>query len=190
MATRKSQTSASVSLPADRPIVGAIVADTHSRPHANIDQWLERDTPDFILHAGDIGDLTVLDALEARAPVFAVRGTIDGRAARTPDIIVFDLNEGETSRLRIVVTHIAVYGPRLRKDARDLAVEHSAQMVICGHSHVPLIARDGPRIVFNPGSIGPRRFTLPITYGLLRFGETGLGLHHVNCETGERWMPS
>ncbi len=74
MATRKSQTSASVSLPADRPIVGAIVADTHSRPHANIDQWLQCAAPDIILHAGDLGDLTVLDAPEAPAPAGAGGG--------------------------------------------------------------------------------------------------------------------
>ncbi len=153
-------------------------------------EWLERDRPDFILHAGDIGQHTVLDGLEAHAPLFAVRGNIDGHAPHTPDVIVLNLEESGAPRLRILLTHIAVYGPKLKKGARELAMKHSANMVVCGHSHVPLIAQDGPRLVFNPGSIGPRRFALPITYGVLEFGESGLALRHVSCETGERWLPS
>lgn len=178
-----------IALPADRAIKAVVVADTHSNPHLKIGDWLAREAPDFIVHGGDIGAPAVLDALAAVAPVYAVRGNIDGHAPHTPDVMLLDLMEGEATRLRIVLTHIAVYGPRLRQDARILAQEHEAQMVICGHSHVPLIARDGPRIVFNPGSIGPRRFALPITFGVLRFGEQGLDLHHVSCETGERWLP-
>ena len=59
----------------------AVVADTHSHPHADAAAQLAARTPDAILHAGDIGELDVLDALRAIAPVFAVRGNIDGRAS-------------------------------------------------------------------------------------------------------------
>jgi hypothetical protein len=62
-------------------------------------------------------------------------------------------------------------------------------MVICGHSHVPFIGRDKGLIVFNPGSIGPRRFQLPIVFGVLRLGPGGISLRHVSCETGETWLP-
>jgi hypothetical protein len=43
--------------------------------------------------------------------------------------------------------------------------------------------------VFNPGSIGPRRFALPIVFGTIDIAQSGVRLAHVDCETGERWMP-
>ena len=100
-----------------------------------------------------------------------------------------DLELGGKHALRILLTHIAVYGPRLRRDVRELAAKHDAQMVVCSHSHVPLIARDGGVVVFNPGSVGPRRFQLPITFGVMELADDGWKLRHVSCETGERWQP-
>ena len=44
-------------------------------------------------------------------------------------------------------------------------------------------------VVFNPGSIGPRRFHLPIVFGVLRVGPGGISMRHVSCETGETWLP-
>jgi hypothetical protein len=54
---------------------------------------------------------------------------------------------------------------------------------------VPFIGRDRGLSVFNPGSIGPRRFSLPIVFGLLELAAGRLSLQHVDCETGARWMP-
>ena len=64
----------------------AVVADTHSHPHAKTAERLLALAPDAILHAGDIGDLAVLDDLAAIAPVIAVRGNIDGRGNALPDV--------------------------------------------------------------------------------------------------------
>jgi uncharacterized protein len=61
----------------------AVVADTHSKPHPATAERLAELEPDAILHAGDIGELSVLDELARRAPVFAVRGNIDA-PARSP----------------------------------------------------------------------------------------------------------
>ncbi|HEX3759569.1 MAG TPA: metallophosphoesterase family protein, partial [Kofleriaceae bacterium] len=58
-----------------------------------------------------------------------------------------------------------------------------------GHSHVPFIGRDRDLTVFNPGSIGPRRFHLPIVFGTLVITPQAVRLAHVDCETGQRWMP-
>jgi predicted phosphodiesterase len=55
--------------------------------------------------------------------------------------------------------------------------------VVCGHSHAPLIARDGRFAVFNPGSIGPRRFMLPISFGVIEVRATGVSMRHIDCET-------
>jgi putative phosphoesterase len=166
-----------------------VVADTHSAPHAAALKHLGALSPDAILHAGDIGALTVLDELGAIAPVFAVRGNIDVRAPSVPDILTLDVVAGNSLLLRILLLHIAVNGPRLRADAARLARSRDASLVVCGHSHVPLIARDGEMSVFNPGSAGPRRFKLPILFGTIEVTPSAVRLAHFACETGQRWEP-
>jgi putative phosphoesterase len=167
----------------------AIVADTHSQPHPRTLEHLAALEPDAILHAGDIGDLAVLDELATVAPVHAVRGNIDVRARDLPDALVIDVTDRDAPRLRILVTHIAVDGPRLRGDAVKLAREAGAALVVCGHSHVPFIGTDRGLAVFNPGSAGPRRFTLPIVFGTLAIDRERIRLAHVDCETGAPWAP-
>lgn len=132
----------------------------------------------------------MLDALEAIAPLFAVRGNIDVRAASLPDVLTLDVVAGDASLLRILIMHIAVSGPRLRADAVRLARAQDASLVVCGHSHVPLIARDQGFSVFNPGSVGPRRFQLPVVFGTIDLSPTVVRLAHFDCETGRRWEPS
>jgi putative phosphoesterase len=167
-----------------------VVADTHSAPHPSTTRQIKALAPDGILHAGDVGDLSVLDALEAIAPLFAVRGNIDVRAPSLPDVLTLDVVAGDTSLLRVLIMHIAVNGPRLRADAVRLARAEGASLVVCGHSHVPLIARDQGFSVFNPGSVGPRRFQLPILFGTIDLTPTAVRLAHFDCETGRRWDPS
>ena len=170
----------------------AVVADTHSAPHAATRARLTAIAPDAILHAGDIGEARVIDELAEIAPVFAVRGNIDTRAA-FPDILTIDLvgnePEGHPRRLRIFLTHIAVAGPRLRADVARMARAERASLVVCGHSHVPFIGQERELTVFNPGSIGPRRFHLPIVFGTIAVTPTGVRLAHVDCETGRAWTP-
>lgn len=167
----------------------AVVSDTHSHMHPDTLALLKREAPAVILHGGDIGDLSVLGELAAVAPVIAVRGNIDGREGAPPDVIRLIVSRGDTT-LRILLTHIAVRGPRLRADARRAAQNWMADIVVCGHSHVPLIARDGQYVVFNPGSVGPRRFRLPIVFGVIDVAPDGVSMRHMSCETGARWRPA
>jgi putative phosphoesterase len=173
----------------ERGLTLAIVADTHSRPHEMIVERLAEVKPDRILHAGDIGDLKVLDALAKTAPVHAVRGNIDVHADEVADSLAIDVKDDAGVLVSILLMHIAVYGPKLRADAVRLAQKNGANVVVCGHSHVPFVGRDRGLTVFNPGSIGPRRFTLPICFGVMDIARTGVSLRHVNCETGEPWRP-
>ena len=166
----------------------AVVADTHSQPHPQTAKWLTALAPDAILHGGDIGDLEVLDALREIAPVYAVRGNIDTTARDLPDVLNLDVMDGDR-RLRILLTHIAVYGPKLRAEVAAAAKRAGAQLVVCGHSHVPFIGSDRGLTVFNPGSIGPRRFGLPIVFGRIDLATTGVKLAHVSVETGQTWLP-
>ena len=145
--------------------------------------------PDAILHAGDIGDLGVLDGLAALAPLFAIRGNIDGHAPSLPDVLVLDIASAERQVLRILLVHIGVNGPRLRADVARLAHAEGAALVVCGHSHIPVIGRHGGLSVFNPGSVGPRRFNLPIVFGTIDITPRDIRLAHVDAETGQTWSP-
>jgi len=188
MALAQVRSKATVPLRADGTLRLAVVADTHSQPHPATAEHLGALAPDAILHAGDIGDLAVLEQLAALAPLHAVRGNIDTRANQLPDLLTIELVGGER-RLRLLLVHIAVYGPKLRADVAKIARAEQASLVVCGHSHVPFIGQDKGITVFNPGSIGPRRFSLPIVFGTIEVTRTGVRLAHVNCETGEAWSP-
>jgi predicted phosphodiesterase len=89
----------------------------------------------------------------------------------------------------VLLIHIAVDGPRLRADVARMARAEGATLVVCGHSHVPFIGGDKGLTVFNPGSIGPRRFHLPIVFGTIEFAPTGVRLAHIDAETGQPWSP-
>ncbi len=167
----------------------AVVADTHSKPHPRTEQRLRELAPDAILHAGDIGELSVLEQLASVAPVFAVRGNIDAPTRAVPDLITLEVLDGAQRKLRLLLVHIAVYGPKLRADVARVASREGVSLVVCGHSHVPFIGRDRGLAVFNPGSIGPRRFQLPIVFGAIDLGPRGPLLSHVDCETGQPWLP-
>jgi uncharacterized protein len=170
----------------------AVVADTHSQPHPRAAEYLAACAPDAILHAGDIGDREVLDRLSSIAPVLAIRGNIDVHAPDLPDVLTLDLVrsvEDPQPLLRMLLVHIGVHGPKLRAEVAATARAQGAQAVVCGHSHVPFLGRDRELTVFNPGSIGPRRFHLPIVFGTIDVTLTGLRLAHVDCETGAPWTP-
>jgi len=104
-------------------------------------------------------------------------------------VLTLDLVRGQQLKVRILLLHIAVAGPRLRADAARLARAEAATLVVCGHSHVPFLGQERGLTVFNPGSCGPRRFHLPIVFGLVELGATAVHLRHYDCETGQVWSP-
>lgn len=189
MAPRMVQKSATLALREDGTAKLAIVADTHSAPHPATEERLRALSPDAILHAGDIGDLSVLDQLAAIAPLFAVRGNIDDRTSAVPDLLTLDLVSGERSVLRLLLLHIAVAGPRIRAEVAKLARAEGASLIVCGHSHVPFVGQERGLTVFNPGSIGPRRMHLPIVFGLLELSPQRISVTHIDCVTGKPWSP-
>lgn len=189
MARRVSESTATVRTRADGTLRLVAVADTHSSPHPDAAKHIAALKPDAILHGGDIGDLCVLDRLRELAPLFAVRGNIDAHAPELPDVLTLDVESPGGATFRLLLTHIAVAGVRLRADVARLARAKKASLVVCGHSHVPFIGRDQGVTVFNPGSIGPRRFHLPIVFGAIDITPQGIALEHVSCETGARWSP-
>ena len=157
--------------------------------HENTLPLLAKIAPDWILHAGDIGTLDVLSALETVAPVVAVRGNIDMPSANLHDDVLIALQFNGQVVSRWLLTHIAVRGPRMLKPVLNFAKSNGISLVLCGHSHVPFLSQQDGVTVFNPGSVGPRRFNLPIVFGLITATEQSLSCQHFDCESGEVWRP-
>jgi putative phosphoesterase len=176
-----------VPVAADGSIRLAVVADTHSQPHPATGARLAELAPNAILHAGDVGDSAVLDDLAKVAPVYAVRGNIDTRAPGLPDVLV--LTVAAPVPFRILVTHIALHGASLTAPVVRMAQAEGATLVVCGHTHVPFIGKDRGLTVFNPGSIGPRRFSLPILLGRVDLTSASVTLAHIDAASGQIWLP-
>lgn len=131
-------------------IVG-VVSDTHGRMHPRTLDALTGVAR--IVHAGDVGDPAILDLLSGVAPVTAVRGNVDRGA------LAASLSETEVVELQGVSLYVL-------HDLGALDVDPAAagfHAVISGHSHVPRIETRQGVLYVNPGSCGPRRFSLPTT---------------------------
>lgn len=127
-----------------------VISDTHNLLRPEAIDFLRG--ADHIVHAGDIVDAAILDDLGRLAPVTAVRGNND-RAAwanRLKEIEIVTLGD-----VRVCVIHDL--------SQLDLDLERAGiHVVVSGHSHKPRVERRGGALFVNPGSAGPRRFTLPI----------------------------
>jgi putative phosphoesterase len=139
-----------------------VISDTHGllRPEAlSLLGGVDR-----IVHAGDIGSPQILDRLRALAPVTAVRGNNDkGSWAEA-------IPETETIEVAGRVIHVLHDIALIDLDPGAAGIS----VVIAGHSHKPNIEqRDGVLFV-NPGSIGPRRFRLPVAMAKLYVSATSV----------------
>jgi putative phosphoesterase len=136
-----------------------LIADTHGLVRPECRAALEG--VELILHAGDVGGTTVLEALACIAPVEAVAGNTDEPDNRLlmPHIVrVFD---GVT--VRVVHGH-EIGAPTPPK----LVTRYREDVLVYGHTHKPLIVRYGHQLVVNPGAAGPRRFGLQPSVAVLR----------------------
>ncbi len=139
-----------------------VLSDTHGllRPEVlDALRGVER-----ILHAGDIGDPAILDALSRLAPVTAIRGNIDsvGRCAALPAV----------EYVTVAGTHLYMVHDVGMLDLDPGSADIAA--VIYGHSHKPSIEWRRGVLFFNPGAAGPRRFSLPVSVGLLEVTDLGI----------------
>jgi putative phosphoesterase len=129
-----------------------VISDTHGlvRPEA----LAVLEGSDLILHAGDVGSPDVLSQLQEVAPVKAVRGNVD---------------KGEWANSLPMDEAIEVEGKYLYMihniEELDLDPVGQFDAVVFGHSHHPKNELKDGVLYFNPGSAGPRRFTLPIAVG-------------------------
>ncbi len=138
-----------------RPIRIGIIADTHGLFDSTSVRHFQG--VNHIIHAGDIGKRSVIELLEAIAPVTAVSGNVDEyEKSGFPTEEVIQLNG-----VRIAVRHVVFEAGKLTKEGRAFLNRTKPDICIFGHTHQPKNERLGETLLFNPGSAGPKRFKLP-----------------------------
>jgi len=135
-----------------------LISDTHALIRAEALAALHG--VELILHAGDVGGEPVLRELRGIAPVQAVSGNVDSPEMGLPQRLNLTLDG-----LRIHVSHGHEFGS---PTPDRLIAKYTADVIIYGHTHKPLIIARGKTLVVNPGAAGPRRFNLQPSVGLLR----------------------
>jgi putative phosphoesterase len=155
-----------------------VVSDTHLSAAAlrrmPQEVWALAERADVVLHAGDVTDLAVLDALRERAPVHAVLGNNDlGLDRALPEVW-----EGELGGVPVAMLHNS--GARVGREARMARRFPGAAVVVFGHSHDPVVqpGTDGQLLV-NPGSPTRRRRQPVHTVGWLELLDGDVALAEI-----------
>lgn len=139
-----------------------VVSDTHGLMREAVLELLSG--VNLIIHAGDVGEAQILTQLAKVAPVIAVRGNVDS-GEYAADLPMGAWVEAEGSR--IYVYHVV----------QDLPIapdEDKVNMVISGHSHRSGVEEKDGVVYLNPGTIGPKRFNLPVSFAYVTYGNEGL----------------
>lgn len=172
-----------------------VISDTHGLLRPEALAALEGSA--LILHAGDVGHLGILDALARIAPVHAVYGNTDFGEVRLglPRTRVVDLASadghvwaGDAAGTGVGLPAAAVAGPLayIHHGDREMDLDPAAagiSLVVSGHTHRPLVEERDGVLYLNPGSAGPRRFTLPATVARVRLAaEWKLGAEIVSLD--------
>ena len=132
-----------------------LVSDTHGLLRESALRALQN--TGRIIHAGDVGDPKILEALDKVAPVIAVRGNVDTAewATKLPPTTMVEIGV-----VRLYVLHNV-------KELKLNAIPSGVSIIVSGHSHKPGQATRNGVLYINPGSAGPRRFNLPTTVARL-----------------------
>lgn len=136
-----------------------VISDTHGLMRQAALKALQGS--DLILHAGDVGSRQVLEALAEIAPVRAIRGNVD-TALWAEDLSVSEVVEAAGFSFYIVHDYHTL-------DLNPKAAGFDA--VIYGHTHKAAIERQNGVLLLNPGSAGPRRFSLPVTLAVIQVSQ-------------------
>jgi len=141
-----------------------VISDTHSHIDDRIIKYASE--VDYVIHAGDIGNLDIIKKLKSVSKVLFVYGNIDSNDIRSEGkkFEFFKLNN-----LKILLTHISGKSPKYNKETLIKIKEHNPDLLIAGHSHILKIEYDkvNKLIFMNPGAAGRHGFHLKRT--MLRF---------------------
>ena len=159
-----------------RAIRIGVIADTHGLFDPAIRRHFRG--VDHILHAGDIGDRSVIEQLEQFAPVTAVSGNVDD-----DEQSVFPSEAAiELAGFHIAIRHILYKGGKLTKDGRAFLDRERPDICVFGHTHQPKTEWLGKTLLFNPGSAGPKRFKLPQGFGILEMIDGMIKPRHIELQ--------
>lgn len=160
-----------------------LLSDTHSHLDENI--FFHFKECDEIWHAGDIGDIALIEKLEQFKPLRAVHGNIDPPELRYryPEDLRFSCGS-----LNVLMTHIGGSPPHYNPRAKSLLKEHTPHLFICGHTHILKIMKDPAfqgMLFINPGAAGNHGFHTMKT--LVRFDVQGQRVENLQViEMGKR----
>ena len=128
-----------------------LLSDTHGYIDKKIISYINN--VDEVWHAGDIGDIRVIDKIKLLKPIKAVYGNIDSTEIRmmTEKNLTF-----ESEGMRVVMTHIGGYPGKYNRNALELIQKYNPNLFICGHSHILKVIQDKKynHLHFNPGAAG------------------------------------
>lgn len=141
------------------PLIG-LLSDTHGFINPRILDFFG--LCDEIWHAGDIGNVEVVDKLASFKTLKAVYGNIDGSELRIsyPKNLIFNCDE-----VKVFMTHIGGYPGRYEKEARQIIESEKPGLFITGHSHILKVIYDKKHSLLhmNPGAAGNSGFHHLIT---------------------------
>ena len=128
-----------------------LLSDTHGYIDKKIISYINN--VDEVWHAGDIGDIRVIDKIKLLKPIKAVYGNIDSTEIRmmTEKNLIF-----ESEGIRVVMTHIGGYPGKYNRNALELIQKYNPNLFICGHSHILKVIQDKKynHLHLNPGAAG------------------------------------
>ncbi len=156
-----------------------LISDTHG--------WLDPflleafKSVDHIVHAGDIGHESVLEQLRAVAPVCVIRGNIDGG-----DLRFYEEEEVlQAGGKRIGVRHICGNPFRPNRAVKAFIARERLDVLVCGHSHIPVIQKVQGALWINPGAAGKQGFHKARSAAILHIEAGEFSMDRVNLEP--RW---
>lgn len=146
-----------------------VLSDTHGILRPRVVELLRG--CERILHAGDVGHPSVLEALNELAPVAVVRGNVDHDPGlrQLPEHLA-----GELAGLPFRMTH--------RREDVESSWTSKLRLVVFGHSHRPELEWHSSCLLLNPGSCGQRRFHFPLTLALLKIADNRIVPEIVSVE--------
>lgn len=151
-----------------------IISDTHGLLRPEVVRALQ--DCEVILHGGDFDKEKILKALKQTAPVYAVRGNNDDWAVSEESIS----SRSQSCVLPETLT-IELYGVKIFMAHSKMMIPKETgafDVIVYGHSHMYEEKYIGRQLLLNPGSCGPKRFKLPITFAVMEIGENGF--YHVD----------
>jgi len=152
-----------------------IISDTHNILPKTVHKYFTN--ADYIFHAGDIGDLKVIDDLKQLAPVIAVHGNIDnGKFKNTIPSVFFDTFDGRAICLVHDIGSIKNFSYELFKSGKK------ADIVIYGHTHKPTCETYQKTIFINPGSASFPRTQRFGTIAIINFDGNSFSHQFINLD--------